>query len=317
MSPKSRCMLEVNDVIRCHNVFDNAWRDGDTEVQDGDRILISDGTVWVSHSKPPEDSKRTVSWEHRLSDEERVERFNETGMLGPETEIREGEVTVSRRVRGSYASDAIVVEEPVAVSEGVWRVAVAKLDPRAAIGEETVTFNFYLAARGADTDSLDERKIIHEERLLILPRKGRPLFGPWSTCQTKVRVPDVGNVMSGAELRWYMADVDREAEYIVTDTTDEEGEVTICLNSSRPRDCSDDWCGLRHSHGKQKVRAGVTVTARRVRIDPESGVFSLLDEEISWFRATDEAFSDSLRKKSIHVGGDRNRNFVFAVPETE
>ena len=310
MSDDRACPLRVDDVVRCDNVFDKAWRDGMTESEENGSIVISDGRVWVSHCDPPGDTERTIRQEHRLSDKERVDRFSATGQLGPETEVRESTVRVSRRVR-QYFRDAIVVQEPVAVAKGVWHVVVTKLDPTASIGEPRFLFNFYLAADGADCGQLDERKIVHEKRIFILPSQAKPLFGPWSTCQAEVRMPTVGNILSGAELRWYLSGVDREAEYIVVEMVEVLQDIQACAVSSTPRDCRDEWCGLRHHQKTISVKAGIRVTARKIRMDEDTGRPHLLDGEIAWFRSTDQAFRDSLEGHSVHVGGDRNRNFVF------
>jgi len=304
-----KCPLQAGDIIRCAD-FSKAWRDrGRISTVQGE-LTITGGSVWLSHSET-RGFVQEVQLEHRLSDAERVEIFNRTGAMGPESEMRT--VRISRAVAGPRNNTVVVNGDPTDVRDGVWFVEAVEEDLTAVIGEALTQYHFLLVTDNALIDRVDAAKSIRADAICVLPRRGAPIFKPWAVSTKMVLIPAVGTILSGAELRWYMADADPDAEYIVTELAPVMRTISVCGNSSTPRDCRDEWCGIRHSHKEMEVLAGTHIHARKVRMDDETGLLIVLEGEICWFRAQDRDWRDSdfFDGKSIHVGGDRDGNYFF------
>lgn len=303
-----KCPLQAGDVIRCAD-FSKAWRALGIVTEIQGRPTLTGGSVWLSHTDP-RGFIEEMQIEHRLSDAERVEIFNRTGAIGPEFEMRT--VRISRAVDGPRNNTA-VVNGSTWIGDGVWIVEAVEENLAAIIGEALTQYHFLLVTDDALIDRTDPTKSIRADAVCILPKPGAPIFKPWAVSTKMVLIPAVGTILSGAELRWYMADADPDAEYIVTELAPVRRTISVCGNSSTPRDCRDEWCGIRHSRKEMEVLAGTHIHARKVRMDDDTGRPIVLEGEICWFRAQDRDWRDSdfFDGKSIHIGGDRGGNYFF------
>jgi len=273
------------------------------EEKDGG-LAIVDGEVWVTDQDPSKLDFKILR-PHVLADRK---GGAVTGVLDPRTEKRSPRV-VRRRVPDRL-DRAVVVRKPVSAVPGAWSVTVTQLDPSANIGRPRLEYHFFLATSAADRGALDEMKTVGERSILIAPRPGQALFRSWAVDQRTVSVPQIGHILSGTELRWYVAAADRCAEYLVTDVSVVRTTIQVCAHSSTPRDCRDDWCGIKHSQKPMVIEAGLDIKARRIAGVPGSGSLKLLEDGIEIFRSRDRDYSDDCEGASLHIGGTAD-GYVF------